>query len=144
MANSIKAVRDSPALQITKPARSAGLVEEDDEGETRYRAHVLLHAVDDIVLVIDRDRVDVEDRAELVRAAIEYQESSYRCSYTRIQHKGNGYMVRLGPIAEDAGFEIGDTAPTSTAPGLLIINRQQVAGLTDPIEVLVGLRRDQT
>lgn len=143
MANSIKEVQGSPALQITKPARSAGLVEEDDEGETRYRADVHLHAVDDLVLVIDRDRVDMEDRAELVRAAIRYQESTHQSRRAKILHKGNGYMVTLGDLATDAGFEVGDPAPTSPAPGLILINRKNVSGLTEPIDGLVGLRQEQ-
>lgn len=62
---------DGLALQVTKPARSAGLVEEDADGDTRHRAAVVAYGFDDLILVLDRDtdRVPMADRAELVTLA---------------------------------------------------------------------------
>jgi hypothetical protein len=45
MANQIKSSGAAgAALQVTKPARAAGLVEEDEEGETTYLSEVRVFA----------------------------------------------------------------------------------------------------
>jgi len=82
---------------VTKPARSAGLVEEDADGDTSHRASVVAYGFDDAILVIDRDtdRVPMADRADLVALAATETESIHRGIDTRIQHSGNGYRVQV-------------------------------------------------
>lgn len=55
MGNSIKRSGEGLALQITEDARSAGLVEENNEGEATRLAEVRVHSFDDLLLVVDRD-----------------------------------------------------------------------------------------
>jgi hypothetical protein len=141
MPNAIKEVGGGLALQVTKPVRGAGLVEEDAEGDVEYRARVLVHAVDQMLLVVDRDRVDGADRAAVVASAIEYTASTHRADHTRVQPKGHGYMVAL-PAAEDAGLELGTTAPVHTAPGLLVVTDGS-SGTVEVARSLVDLRETQ-
>lgn len=121
MANSI---RDGGGgrmvLTITKPAREAGLAEERPNGEARRLAPVMVYAVDDLLLVVDRERVELEDRAELVASAIRDSDSIYRGLQGEVTTAGNGYKLQL-PGAADAGLREGDTVPTHTADGLLLI-----------------------
>lgn len=143
MANSIKQIGGAAALQITKPARAAGLVEEDSEGEVEYRADVLVHAVDDLLVIIDRDRVEASARGALVRRAIEYRDSTHRASFTQVQPKGHGYAIVLGQPAGDAGFEVGETAPVTPVDGALFINRMDVPDITKVVSGLETLRKNQ-
>ena len=59
---------DGLALQVTKPARSAGLVEENSDGEATSLADVRVYAFDHLVLVIDLDVVATEDVTESVHS----------------------------------------------------------------------------
>lgn len=121
MANQLTTTGDGLALQVTKPARSAGLVEEDADGDTRHRAAVVAYGFDDLILVLDRDtdRVPMADRAELVGLAASETESIYCGINTRIQHSGNGYRVQVP--ATGTGFGAGDSLPCHAAPGLLVM-----------------------
>jgi len=141
MPNAIKQSGEGLALQVTKPARSAGLVEENADGEPTRRAAVLVYAFDDVLLVVDVDRVAVADRAELVASAARDTKSIYRAARASIQIAGNGYQVNLPP-AEDAGFEEGDPAPVHPAPGVLVITTDapQASRLAAD---LVTIRREQ-
>jgi hypothetical protein len=143
MANSIKQIGGAPALQVTKPARAAGLVEEDSEGDVQYRADVLVHAVDDLLVVVDRDRVEAAARGKLIRRAIEYRDSTHRASFTQVQPKGHGYAIVLGQPAGDAGFEVGERAPVTPVQGALIINRMDAPDITRVVSGLETLRRNQ-
>jgi hypothetical protein len=136
----IKQSGEGLALQVTKPARAAGLVEKNADGEPTRRAVVFVYAFDDTLLVIDVDRVAVADRAELVASAARDTRSIYRAAGASIQIAGNGYQVNLPPV-EDAGFEEGDTAPVHPAPGLLVIttDERQTARLAAD---LVTIRRE--
>lgn len=79
MPNSIKdAGADGVALQITKPARAAGLVEEDSDGNATYRADVRVYAFDDVLLVVDRERMNTDDVAELVASVAQDTDSIYQ------------------------------------------------------------------
>ena len=141
MPNAIKRSGEGLALQVTKPARAAGLVEENADSEPTRRAEVLVYAFDDMLLVVDVYRVAVADRAELVASAARDTKSIYRAAGARIQIAGHGYQVNLPP-AEDAGFEEGDSAPVHPAPGLLVVTtdeRQAARLATD----LVTIRRGQ-
>ena len=123
MANRIKfSGVDGLALQVTKSARSAGLVEEGSEGDSTYLANVRVFAFDHLLLVIDRTQVRTEDTAELVVAAAQDTKSMYRGIDATVQIAGNGYQVQLLP-AVDAGFGEGDRAPCRSAPGVLALSR---------------------
>ena len=124
MPNAIKQSGEGLALQVTKPARAAGLVEENADGEPTRRAEVLVYGFDDTLLVVDVDRVSVGERAELVASAARDTKSIYRAGSASIQIAGNGYQVNLPP-AEDAGFEEGDAAPVHPAPGVLVIGTEE-------------------
>lgn len=122
MPNAIKRAGDGGfALQVTKPARAAGLVEEDEEGNATRLADVRVYAFDDLLLVIDIDTVDDEDGAELVASAARATASIHQAIDAGVSIAGNGYQVQLPP-ANDAGFEIGDSAPCHPAPGVLAIS----------------------
>lgn len=121
MANGIRdAGGGRMVLTITKPAREAALAEERPNSDTRRLAAVLVYAVDDLLLVVDRERVDVEHRAELVASAVRDSRSLYRGLRSKVTTAGNGYKLQL-PGATDAGLREGDTAPTHTADSLLLI-----------------------
>lgn len=123
MVNQIKSSgANGLALQVTKAARSGGLVEEDDDGDATYLADVRVFAFDSLLLVIDLDAVSTEKTAELVAAATRDTESIYRAMDATMQIAGNGYQVQLPP-AGDAGFHEGDRAPCQAAPGILLISK---------------------
>jgi len=121
MPNSIKESGEGAALQVTGEARSAGLVEENSEGDATRRADVRIHGFKSLLLVIDLDRVGEEEEAELVASAARDTQTAYRSEEATIQHSGNGYQVQLPP-AGDAGFDIGDTAPVGSGEGVLVIH----------------------
>jgi|GEM_PF-566630 len=121
MPNQLTNTGDGLALQVTKPARSAGLVEEGADGDTTHRADVVAYGFDDLLLVIDRDtdRVPMADRAELVALAATETASIHCGINTRIQHSGNGYRVQVPTTG--TGFHVGDGVPCHAAPGLLVM-----------------------
>jgi RNA polymerase subunit RPABC4/transcription elongation factor Spt4 len=147
MVNKIKrSGTEGVALQITRPARSAALVEEDADGNPVYRADVLVYAFDHLLLVIDTDRVQIAHRAELVASAARDTESIHRAMEAAVQIAGNGYQVQLPP-ARDAGFSEGDRAPCQTAPGMLVVTKQDgTSAGADAVRLgrdLVTIRNDQ-
>ena len=131
MPNQLTNTGDGLALQVTKPARSAGLVEETADGDTTRRASVVAYGFDDLILVLDRDtdRVPMVDRATLVALAARETESIHRGIDTRIQHSGNGYRVQVP--ATGTGLHAGDGLPCHAAPGLLVMA---------PLDASVGKR----
>lgn len=141
MGNSIKHSGEGLALQITEDARSAGFVEENNEGEATSLADVRIHAFDDLLLVIDRDtdHVKTEGVAELVASAARDTKSVYRSMDASVQISGHGYQTQLPP-AEDAGFTEGRSTSVLTTPGMLVICRERSKRLADD---LVSIRRDQ-
>jgi hypothetical protein len=64
MPNKIKRSGDGLALQVTKPARAAGLVEETDDVPARF-ADIRVFAFDGLLLVVDIDRITDENMVEL-------------------------------------------------------------------------------
>jgi hypothetical protein len=64
MPNTIKRSSDGLALQVTKPAQAAGLVEETDDEPTRI-ADLRVFAFDGLLLVIDLDCITDENIVEL-------------------------------------------------------------------------------
>lgn len=148
MANQIKSSgADGLALQVTKPARSGGFVEEDDDGDaTSLADEVRVFAFDSLLLVIDLNAVSTAQTSELVAAATRDTESIYRAMDASVQIAGHGYQVQLPP-AEDAGFSEDDRAPCSSAPGLLLIARDDStstgAAASRLAQDIATLRREQ-
>lgn len=142
MANSIKtAGADGMALQITIPARAAGLVEEDSDGTATYRADVRVYSFDDVLLVVDREKMNKEHVAELVASVARDTGSVYQAVDASVHIAGHGYKVYL-PVARDAGFDVGDRAPAHSAPNLIVITKQDRDG-TRLAEDVATLRRGQ-
>lgn len=112
---------DGLALQVTKPARSAGLVEETQDGKATLLAEVRVYAFDHLLLVVSRDAVPAEYVAELVAGAAQDTQSIHRALDATIQIAGNGYQVQLPP-ARDAGFTDDDAAPCHPAPDIIAIS----------------------
>lgn len=147
MVNQIKSSgEDGLALQVTKPARSAGLVEEDDEGKATSLAKVRVFSFDSFLLVTGLDIVSTEEITELVVSAARDTKSIYRAIDATMQIAGNGYQVQLPP-AVDAGFHEGDRAPCRAAPGILLISKasgtsigRDTSRLTDD---LITIRSEQ-
>jgi len=122
VANTIKpSGADGLALQVTKPARAAGLVEETSDGDATYLADVPVYAFNHLLLVVDRDAVQTPAVTDLVVTAAQDTDSIYRAMDASIQIAGNGYQVQLPP-ATDAGFTQGDRAPCHPAPAVLVIS----------------------
>ena len=119
MPNTIKRSGDGLALQVTKPARAAGLVEETDDEPTRL-ADIRVFAFDGLLLVIDLNRITNENMVELATSAALDTVSIHRVTNASLQIAGNGYQVQL-PGAADAGFHVGDRAPCTPAQNLLVI-----------------------
>lgn len=131
------------ALQVTKPARATGMVEETSEGKATRLADVRVFSFDGLLMVVDLDRVDTEDVAELVASAAGDTKSIYRAKDASLQISGGGYQVQLPP-ADDAGFSVGDSAPTHTAPGVIFITPLDSGGAARLAADLVSIREDQT
>lgn len=121
MTNSIKESGGGLALQVTTPAREAGFVEEDAEGDATRLAGVYVYGFDGLLVVIDAEQVSTPDRGEIVATATTATDSIHRGEAATIEIAGNGYQVQL-PGAESAGFTVGDTAPVVISPGLLVIH----------------------
>lgn len=116
MANQIKTVGGSGTigLQVTKEVRDAELVEErevETDGnsewskEPTYRADVRVFAFDNHILVVDLDRMNTDDIAEIVSKTASATESIYRASDSSVQTKGHGYMVALPPADPEHDWE---------------------------------------
>jgi hypothetical protein len=121
MANSIKNSGGGLALQVTKPARSGDLVEEDAEDRATYRADVVVYGFDDLLFVVDDDRVSMADRAELVATAVRDSGGIHRGATASIEIAGNGYQVQLQGCRA-AGFHEGDRSPAVARQGVLFIH----------------------
>ena len=138
MPNTIKRSGDGLALQVTKPARAAGLVEETDDELTRL-ANIRVFAFDGLLLVVDIDRIDDENIVELATSAALDTVSIHRVTDASLQIAGNGYQVQL-PGAADVGFHVGDRAPCTPAPNLLVIAAE---GSERVAADIVTIRREQ-
>lgn len=139
MVNSLKSSAGGIALQITKPARAAGLVEEDAEGDATRLASVYVYGFDGLLVVVDADRVSIEDRAELVVTAASDSSSIYRGEAASVEIAGNGYQVQL-PGCKEAGFAIGDDGYTLPVDNVLLIHNGRHARLAGD---LATIRREQ-
>lgn len=137
---------DGVALQITKPARSAGLIEETADDVTTKLANVRVFAFNHLLLVIDRERVDRQNTAELVIIATKYTKSIYQSMNATVQIAGNGYQVQLPP-ASDAGFEIDDDPACHPSQNLICISKDDgTSAALDAVHAareIVSKREDQ-
>jgi hypothetical protein len=120
--NRIKSSGEGVALQITKPARSAGFVDENSDGEATRLAAVRVYAFQDFLLAIDREQVNESDIADLVVAAAEDTDSIYRAQDASVQIAGDGYQLQL-PVATDAGFSVDDKVGTHPANGVIAFSK---------------------
>jgi len=132
MDNSIKESADGLALQVTRPARAAGLVQEDAEGNATRLADVFVYGFDDILLVVDAVEVSAKHRADLVATAAKDTESIHRGRPASVATAGNGYQVQL-PGCKAAGFHEGDRAPARAGAGVLVIHDGGQAQLADDL-----------
>jgi hypothetical protein len=147
MANSIKKNDETPALQVTKSARAAGLAEEasgdDLTGADRWEslANVRVYGFDSLMLVLNHEKMNRRDVAELVATAASDTGSIHKGLDASVRVAGNGCMVSL-PGMYETGFRVGDTAPVHPAPDMLVVHdsgdRQRLA--TD----LVTIRKQQS
>ncbi|RNJ22047.1 hypothetical protein [Halosegnis longus] len=140
-ANRIKRSGGGLALQVTMPAREAGLVRETDNGDVHDLADVFIVVVDGTLLVGNREQITGRDRIELVDTLARDAESLYRIMDASIQPEGNGYQVQL-PNAGDAGFEHGDRAPVTTGNDLLVIHDGEPRRV-EWADAVVALRGEQ-
>ncbi|SIR97629.1 hypothetical protein SAMN05421858_4905 [Haladaptatus litoreus] len=138
MPNTIKRSGDGLALQVTKPARAAGLVEETED-ENIHLANIRVIAFDGLLLVVDLDRINNENIVELATSAALDTVSIHRVANASLQIAGNGYQVQL-PGAADAGFHVGDRAPCTSAPNLLVIAAEKSTRVAADI---AAIRREQ-
>ena len=138
MPNKIKRSGDGLALQVTKPARAAGLVEETDDEPTRL-GNIRVFAFDGLLLVVDIDRITDENIVELVTSAALDTVSIHRVANASLQIAGNGYQVQL-PGAADAGFHVGNRGPCTPAPNLLVIAAEESGRVAADIATI---RREQ-
>jgi len=135
MPNSIKGGGDGDLrLQITKPARQAGLVREDNDGEPTDLAEVYVYTFDDLILVID-SRVSMGIRAGLISKASDYTDSMHTGVSASVSRAGHGYQVNL-PGAKEAGFAVGDSAPVVAGDGLLLIHDGTQAEVAEDLKAI--------
>ena len=143
MPNSIRDSGHGLGLQVTKEARSAGLVEENSEGEPTKLADVRVYGFDDILLVFDLDskRLDAEEIVVLVADAAWETKSIYQGIDASVQGSGNGYLVQL-PGVEDTGLRKGEEVVCRPAPDMLVIHRD-APGVSERGRDLVRRRKGQ-
>lgn len=126
--------------------RATELVEENSEGDATYRADVRVYSFDNLLLVVDVDKMSAADIAELVASAARDTKSIYRALEATVQIAGNGYQVQLPP-ATDAGFREGDRAACHPARGMLAITKDDgTSAGSDAVRLardLVTIRREQ-
>jgi len=139
MANSIKESAGGLALQITKPARKADLVVENANGEATRLADVYVYGFDGLLLIIDTKNVSTAHRAELVASTAGDTNSIHQGAISSVGIAGNGYQVKL-PGCREAGFELGNNAPTVVDQGVIVVHDGSSVRLA---EDLLTIRRSQ-
>lgn len=139
MANNIKESADGLALQVTRPARKAELVQEDADGNPTDLADVIVYGFDGVLMVLDAQSVSAADRAELVASAARDTDSIHEGRTASVAVAGNGYQVQL-PGCRTAGFTQGDKAIARPADGVLFIHDGSKGRLSDD---LMAIRQEQ-
>lgn len=144
--NRIKELGEGLGLQVTGPARTAGLVEEHQdetrEGTDKWTnlSEVWVYGFRRVILVLDQ-KLDDDQRTELVTAAAGDEGALYEAHRVRIRPCGEGLAVSL-PGIEATPFRKDDRAPVTPAPGMLVIQEdsRDAQRLADD---LVTIRRGQ-
>lgn len=129
------------SVTATREIRGASLAEQRQNGEWRRKADTIVYGVDDLLLVFDRDRIPIEERAGLVATAARDAESLHQGRNASILAAGDGVCAQL-PAAEDAGFSLEDKVSLHTADHLLIVTDQSTTANRLAAD-LVSIRRDQ-
>lgn len=138
MVNHIKESADGLALQVTREARKAGLVQEDSDGNPAELANVAVWALDDLLIVIN-DSTSMGHRADLVTTATSETESIHAGRSSTLAVAGNGYQVQL-PGCRPAGFSVGNDAHVRAIEGVLFIHDGSQTRLIDD---LIAMREAQ-
>ena len=125
-------------LQVTRPARKAGLVVEDANGDATQLSGVYVYGFDGLILVIGRS-VDMGHKADLVSTAAGDTGSIHGGRPASLSEAGNGYKVQL-PGCKETGLDEGDKAPVEPADGVLIIHDGTQRRL---VEDLAAMRSEQ-
>lgn len=131
MVNSIKESADGLALQVTREARSAGLVEEDADGNPTDLSDVFVYGFDGLLVVVGTG-VSPADRAELVASAARDTDSIHEGARATVAVAGNGYQVQL-PGCESAGFFHKDSGHVRATDGVLFIHDGTQGRLIDDL-----------
>lgn len=118
--NRIKKSSGGLALQITKPARQAGFVIEDNDGLATRRADVLVYGFDNLILLFDKSHASAENRSDIIKKAVDGTQSIHRGEKATVEMAGNGYQIQL-PGCQEAGINKGDTLSILVADGLVIL-----------------------
>lgn len=134
MVNRIKQSADGLALQVTKEARKAGLVQEDGDGNPIDLADVAVWAFDDLLIVVGMS-VDMGERAGLVSAAAGDTDSIHAGRQSTLAVAGNGYQVQL-PGAKAAGFPKGTKPDIRAVDGVLFIHGATNDRLVDDLATI--------
>jgi hypothetical protein len=131
MVNSIKQSADGLALQVTKEARKAGLVQEDTDGNPTDLSDVYVWGFDDLLVVVG-DEIGMGRRADLVSAAAGDTGSVHGGYPSTLAVAGNGYQVQL-PGCKAAGFFEGDDGHVRATDGVLFIHDGEQGRLIDDL-----------
>jgi len=95
-------------MQVMRVARDNGFIRENDDEQVIHRVEDLyVYTFDDLCMIIDTERIDVPERAELITAAADDSSSIYRGVPAAISDAGNGYKVALLE-AKATGFSSDD------------------------------------
>ena len=132
---------DGIALQITQPARAAGLVEENTDGDPTSLAPVRVYTFNDVLLVVDRAQMDAQAVADLVAVTIQDTKRISQGIDAKLRVTTNGYEVQL-PATSTASFAVGDTVVAVPAPNMLVLRKRNWDG-TRLVEDLVTMRQEQ-
>lgn len=134
------------AIQMTKEAREASLIEESDDGDVTYRAPLRVYAFNHFFVFVDRNEVDDRYIAEIVSSAAKDTDSIYCAANTRVQPRGNGYQSQL-PSIEETGLTEGDEVSLHTAEGVVCASKMKGPGSSQSArlaEDITQLRKEQT
>lgn len=138
---SIKPSRHGLAVTATRSIRAATLAEQHTNDKRRRKADTMIYGLNDLPLLVDRDRVGLNQRAYVVTAAAKDSGSLYKDSKAVIHATGEGVKTQL-PGAEAPGFDAEDTVSLHTANHLLLVTDRS-ADANRLAQGLVSIRRDQ-
>ena len=144
MPNDLQEFSGGLTLQVTIPARQSELAEENDDGEWTRLAEVRVYAFDNLLIVVDLEKMSDEEIAELVNSATRDTKSIHQAIDSKIRVSGNGCKLQLSN-ATDAGFRVKQSIAWHPAPNMMILTPYVPEQEKTPTLAadLVGLRRMQ-